>query len=242
LLQSPAVRVAVVIFPGSNRDHDALHAAGTVMGWDVVPVWHQSATLGSPDLVILPGGFSYGDYLRCGAIARFSPVMDAVKKHAEGGGLTLGICNGFQILVEAGLLPGALLRNAALQFRCRWGHLRCETSNSNFTQAIKKDEVLKVPVAHGEGNYFAPPEVITDLLRDDRIAFRYCNAQGELTPDSNPNGSLEHIAGILNEGRNVLGMMPHPEDAVEELLGSADGKKIFESLGAQTADTTAWWS
>jgi phosphoribosylformylglycinamidine synthase len=218
-----------------------LHAAGQIMGWDVVPVWHQSANLGSPDLVILPGGFSYGDYLRCGAIARFSPVMDALKKHAEGGGLTLGICNGFQILVEAGLLPGALLRNAALQFRCRWGHLRCETADSSFTRAMSAGEVIRVPVAHGEGNYFAPPEVLVELMRSDRIAFRYCDARGELTPDSNPNGSAEHIAGILNEGRNVLGMMPHPEDAVEELLGSADGKKIFDSLGLQTADTT-WWS
>lgn len=212
------------------------------MGWDVVPVWHQSASLGSPDLVILPGGFSYGDYLRCGAIARFSPVMDAVRKHADGGGLTLGICNGFQILVEAGLLPGALLRNASLQFRCRWGHLRCETASSDFTRAIAKGEVLRVPIAHGDGNYFAPPEVLARLYLDDRIAFRYCNARGELTEASNPNGSVDHIAGILNEGRNVLGMMPHPEDAVEALLGSADGRKIFDSIAMKAATAGDWWS
>jgi len=236
------VRAAVVIFPGSNRDHDAFNAAGKVAGWDVVPIWHQSASLGGPDLVILPGGFSYGDYLRCGAIARFSPVMEAVRKHAESGGLTLGICNGFQILVEAGLLPGALLRNASLQFVCRWAHLRCETADSPFTRGIGKGDVLKVPVAHGEGNYFAPPEVLAELYRSDRIAFRYCGSAGELDAASNPNGSVDHIAGILNEGRNVLGLMPHPEDAVEDLLGSADGKKIFESLGLKTAATSDWWS
>jgi phosphoribosylformylglycinamidine synthase len=219
-----------------------VHAAGKIMGWDVMPVWHQSGSLGSPDLVILPGGFSYGDYLRCGAIARFSPIMDAVRKHAIDGGLTLGICNGFQILIEAGLLPGALLRNASLQFRCRWGYLRCETADSDFTRAVSKGEVLKVPIAHGDGNYFAPPEVLAKLYLDDRIAFRYCDAHGELTPESNPNGSVDHIAGILNEGRNVLGMMPHPEDAVEELLGSADGKKIFDSIGMKTATASDWWS
>ncbi|MDQ3022819.1 MAG: phosphoribosylformylglycinamidine synthase subunit PurQ [bacterium] len=228
--------VAVVIFPGSNRDHDALHAAGGVMGWDAVPVWHQSASLGSPDLVILPGGFSYGDYLRCGAIARFSPVMDAVRKHADGGGLTLGICNGFQILLEAGMLPGALLRNAGLQFRCQWGHLRCETADSAFTRKIGVGDVLRVPVAHGEGNYFAPPEVVAQLQREDRVAFRYCGADGELNTAANPNGSVDNIAGILSEGRNVLGLMPHPENAVEELLGSTDGKRIFDSLAMAHAD------
>jgi phosphoribosylformylglycinamidine synthase subunit PurQ / glutaminase len=230
------MRVAVVVFPGSNREHDALHAAGSIMGWDTVPVWHQSASLGSPDLVILPGGFSYGDYLRCGAIARFSPVMDAVRKHAEGGGLTLGICNGFQILVEAGLLPGALLRNEHLQFRCRWGHLRCETSDSAFTRTMTKGQVLKVPVAHGDGNYFAPPDVLAQLEREDRIAFRYCDDCGEPTRESNPNGSVNNIAGILSSGRNVLGLMPHPEDAVEAFMGSADGKLIFDSLSAAYAD------
>jgi phosphoribosylformylglycinamidine synthase len=230
------VKVAVVIFPGSNRDHDALSAAGNVMGWDVVPVWHQSAILGSPDLVVLPGGFSYGDYLRCGAIARFSPVMDAVRKHADSGGLTLGICNGFQILVEAGLLPGALLRNKELQFRCQWGHLRCETVDSAFTRKLAAGDVLRIPSAHGEGNYFAPPELVAQLIRDDRVAFRYCDAQGNTTEAANHNGSVDNIAGILSEQRNVLGMMPHPEDAVEELLGSADGKRIFDSLALAHAD------
>jgi phosphoribosylformylglycinamidine synthase I len=230
------VKVAVVVFPGSNRDHDAIHAAGSVMGWDVVPIWHQSTNLGGPDLVILPGGFSYGDYLRCGAIARFSPVMEAVGKYAGGGGLTMGICNGFQILVEAGLLPGALLRNECLEFRCRWAHLRCETSDAPFTRSIKPGQILRVPVAHGDGNYFAPPELVEQLNREGRVAFRYCDAEGHTTDGSNPNGSVNAIAGVLSEGRNVMGMMPHPENAVEELLGSADGKLIFDSLAASYAD------
>ena len=230
------MKVAVVIFPGSNCDHDALHVAGKVMGWDVIPVWHESAELGGADLVILPGGFSYGDYLRCGAIARFSPVMDAVTAHAGKGGLTLGICNGFQVLIEAGLLPGALLNNNSLEFRCKYVHLKTQSTESPFTREMEIGDVIKVPIAHGEGNYFAPPDVVKKLNDERRVAFRYCDEQGRITPEANPNGSVENIAGILSEGRNVLGMMPHPERASEEVLGSADGKKIFDCLGAAYAD------
>jgi len=233
------MKVAVVIFPGSNCDHDALHVCSKVMGWDTVPVWHESTNLGGADLVILPGGFSYGDYLRCGAIARFSPVMDAVIRHAEGGGLTLGICNGFQVLVEAGLLPGALLRNASLEFRCVWTNLKVQTTDSPFTQRLEVGDVLRVPIAHGEGNYFAPPAVLRQLNEQRRVVFRYCDAEGRMAPESNPNGSVENIAGLLSEGRNVLGMMPHPERASEALLGSADGKRVFDSLAKSFTDV-AW--
>lgn len=230
------MKVAVVIFPGSNCDHDALHVAGKVMGWDVIPVWHESGSLGGADLVILPGGFSYGDYLRCGAIARFSPIMSAVIKHAETGGLTLGICNGFQVLLEAGLLPGALLRNTSLEFRCQWVHLRVETAESPFTSLMQVGDVLKVPVAHGDGNYFAPPDVLEKLNAESRVVFRYCDPAGQIAPEANPNGSLENIAGILSAQRNVLGMMPHPERASEAGLGSADGKRLFQSLGKVIAE------
>jgi len=207
-----------------------------VMGWDAIPVWHESTSLGGADLVILPGGFSYGDYLRCGAIARFSPVMDAVVKHASAGGLTIGICNGFQVLIEAGLLPGALLKNNVMEFRCIWTHLKVETTDSQFTQAAEKGDVLKIPIAHGEGNYFARPDVLKQLEDQDRIAFRYCTPEGEITEAANPNGSISNIAGILNEGRNVLGMMPHPERASEDVLGSSDGRAIFESLAKVTVE------
>jgi len=230
------MKVAVVIFPGSNCDHDALHVAGTVMGWDVIPVWHESAELGGADLVILPGGFSYGDYLRCGAIARFSPVMDAVTTHANKGGLTMGICNGFQVLIEAGLLPGALLNNNSLEFRCKFVHLKVQTTESPFTRELEIGDVMKVPIAHGEGNYFAPPDVVKQLNDERRIAFRYCDENGKILPEANPNGSVENIAGIVSDGRNVLGMMPHPERASEEVLGSADGKRVFECLSAAYAD------
>ncbi len=232
------MKVAVVIFPGSNCDHDALHVTGSVMGWDVVPVWHESGSLGGADLVLLPGGFSYGDYLRCGAIARFSPIMYAVIKHAESGGLTLGICNGFQVLIEAGLLPGALLRNSSLEFRCQWTQLKVQTNDSPFTQDLEVGDVLRVPIAHGDGNYFAPPETLKALNDQRRIAFRYCAADGKITPEANPNGSLENIAGILSEGRNVLGMMPHPERASEAALGSADGQRIFASLAKSMAEVS----
>lgn len=230
------MKVAVAIFPGSNCDHDALHAAGAVMGWDVVPVWHESGSLGGADLVILPGGFSYGDYLRCGAIARFSPIMNAVIKHAGSGGLTLGICNGFQVLIEAGLLPGALLRNSSLEFRCVWTQLKVQTTDSPFTQGLEVGDILRIPIAHGDGNYFAPPDVLQELNSQRRVAFRYCDAEGRISAEANPNGSIENIAGILSEGRNVLGMMPHPERASEEVLGSADGKRIFLSLAKSMAD------
>ena len=233
------MKVAVVIFPGSNCDHDALHVSGKVMGWDTVPVWHESTNLGGADLVILPGGFSYGDYLRCGAIARFSPVLDAVIRHAQAGGLTLGICNGFQVLIEAGLLPGALLRNQSLEFRCVWTRLKVQTTDSPFTQAMEVGDVLRVPIAHGEGNYFAPPEVLQQLNAQRRVVFRYVDEAGQISPAANPNGSVENIAGILSEGRNVLGMMPHPERASEALLGSADGKRVFDSLAKSFADV-AW--
>ncbi|MCH7472002.1 phosphoribosylformylglycinamidine synthase subunit PurQ [bacterium] len=230
------MKVAVVIFPGSNCDHDALYACEKVMGWDTVPVWHENSSLGGADLVILPGGFSYGDYLRCGAIARFSPIVDAVVKHANSGGLTLGICNGFQVLIEAGLLPGALLRNACTEFRCVWTQLKVQTNDSLFTSGFEVGDVLKIPIAHGDGNYFAPPDVLEKLNKERRVAFRYCSEAGQVTDESNPNGSVEGIAGVLSEGRNVLGMMPHPERASEALLGSADGRRIFESLGAAYAD------
>lgn len=230
------MKAAVLVFPGSNCDHDALHVAHDVMGWTAAPVWHESTQLGGADLVIVPGGFAYGDYLRCGAIARFSPVMEALRKHAEAGGLVAGFCNGFQILVEAELLPGALLRNKSLQYRCEWVHLRCETSDSPFTGKLSAGQVLSIPIGHGDGSYFAPLPLLEQLNREARIAFRYCGPGGELADEFNPNGSMEHIAGVLSEGRNVLGMMPHPERAAEEILGSADGKQVFDSLNAAYSD------
>jgi phosphoribosylformylglycinamidine synthase len=230
------MKVAVVIFPGSNCDHDALHVCESVMGWDVIPVWHEGNSLGGADLVILPGGLSYGDYLRCGAVARFSPIMEAVAKHAKGGGLTLGICNGFQVLIEAGLLPGALLVNRCVEFRCQWTHIKVQTADGPFMKELEVGDVLKIPIAHGEGNYFAPPDLLKRLNDERRVAFRYCDADGRIKPEANPNGSVENIAGVLGEGRNVLGMMPHPERASELVLGSQDGKSIFQSLGQAYAD------
>jgi phosphoribosylformylglycinamidine synthase len=193
-------------------------------------LWHDSEDLQGVDAVLVPGGFAYGDYLRTGAIARFSPVMQAVKRFADGGGLVLGICNGFQILAEAGLLPGALMRNAGLKFICKQVHLRTETADSPFTNLLNKGDVLQIPIAHMEGNYFCSPEELQRLQAEDRIAFRYATPAGEITPEANPNGSLYNIAGILNEKRNVLGLMPHPERSSEELLGSVDGWKIFASM------------
>ena len=211
----------VIVFPGSNRDHDAAYAVGRILGQKVDLIWHDSASLGSVDAVILPGGFAYGDYLRCGAIAKFSPVMMAVRKFAAGGGLVLGICNGFQILVEAGLLPGALIRNRGLRFICRNVQLRPGTTNSPFTCAASKEKTYRVPIAHGEGCYFADERTLDELEAEDRVTFRYVE---------NPNGSLRDIAGILNRERNVMGMMPHPEDAAEPLMGSCDGLVVFQSM------------
>jgi phosphoribosylformylglycinamidine synthase subunit PurQ / glutaminase len=215
------MKFGVIVFPGSNCDHDAFHAVSNTLGQPTEFIWHDSASLGDVDCVILPGGFSYGDYLRCGAIAKFSPVMQAVRNFARDGGLVMGICNGFQILVEAGLLPGALVRNRSLKFVCRDVHLRTETTNSPFTSSAHKGEILRLPVAHGEGCYVAEERTLDELEAEDRIAFRYLD---------NPNGSMRDIAGVLSEQRNVMGMMPHPERAGEDLMGSSDGLTILNSV------------
>jgi phosphoribosylformylglycinamidine synthase subunit PurQ / glutaminase len=224
------MKFGVLVFPGSNCDHDTYHVIAEIAHQQVQFLWHDSEDLGGVDAVLVPGGFAYGDYLRTGAIAHFSPVMQSVKKFAAGGGLVLGICNGFQILTEAGLLPGALMRNAGLKYICRQVHLRVETSDSPFTNQLKKGEVLQVPIGHMEGNYFCTPDELARLESEDRIAFRYATPAGEVTAEANPNGSLSNIAGILSEQRNVLGMMPHPDRSSEALLGSADGWKIFASM------------
>jgi phosphoribosylformylglycinamidine synthase len=224
------MKFGVVVFPGSNCDHDAFYAIGNVLHKPVEFIWHQSQDLANCDAIILPGGFAYGDYLRTGAIARFSPVMQAVKRFADQGGLVLGICNGFQILTESGLLPGALMRNAGLKYICKQVHLRVETTDSPFTNQLKQGETLQIPIGHMEGNYFCTPEDLHRLEAEDRIAFRYATPKGEITGEANPNGSLSNIAGILNEKRNVLGMMPHPDRSSEKLLGSSDGWKIFASM------------
>jgi len=224
------MRFGVLVFPGSNCDHDTYHVVAEIARQPVTFLWHDSENLQGVDAILVPGGFAYGDYLRTGAIARFSPVMQAVKKFAAGGGLVLGICNGFQILAEAGLLPGALMRNAGLKYICRQVYLRAETTDSPFTNQLRKGEVLQIPIGHMEGNYFCTSEDLKRLEAEDRIAFRYATPAGEITAGANPNGSLANIAGILNEGRNVLGMMPHPDRSSEKLLGSADGWKIFASM------------
>ncbi len=215
------MKVGVIVFPGSNCDHDAWYAINENLHGRAEFIWHQSSNLHDVDAVLLPGGFSYGDYLRCGAIARFSPVMNAVKKFAADGGLVLGVCNGFQILVEAGLLPGALLRNQDLKFICRELNLRTETTNSPFTSKLEKSQTLRLPIAHGEGRYFADERTLDELEAEDRVTFRYLD---------NPNGSTRAIAGILNRERNVMGMMPHPERACDPLMGSTSGLGILESM------------
>lgn len=224
------VRFGIVVFPGSNCDHDAYHVCRKILGQDAVFLWHKNADLQDVDVVILPGGFSYGDYLRSGAIARFSPVMREVTRFAEAGGLVLGICNGFQILVEAGLLPGVLLRNASLRFACRDVRVRVENALTPFTSQCAQGGVLSIPIAHGEGNYFADDATIARLEANGQVVFRYCDAEGAVTPDSNPNGSRGNIAGIINERGNVLGMMPHPERAADPLLGNVDGQQVFRSI------------
>ncbi len=224
------MKFGVVVFPGSNCDHDAYHAIGTVLGQPVEFIWHQSEQLENFDAVILPGGFAYGDYLRTGAIARFSPVMRAVAQFANRGGLVLGICNGFQILLEAGLLPGAMLRNSGLRFICRQVHIRVENVRTPFTSAARPGQVLKMPIAHSEGNYFCDAATLAELERAGQIVFRYSTAEGREEAAANPNGSLANIAGISNREGNVVGLMPHPERAVEAALGSADGLVIFRSM------------
>lgn len=222
------LRLGVIVFPGSNCDHDAYHVARHVFGWDTRFIWHKDRDLGGVDIVVVPGGFSYGDYLRAGAIARFSPIMEEVVEFARRGGLVLGICNGFQVLCECGLLPGVLLRNASLRFACRWVHLRAENVSTPFTCALAAGQVVRIPVAHGEGNYFADADTLARLEDGGQVVLRYCNPDG--TAGGNPNGSMHDIAGIVNEGGNVLGMMPHPERCAESALGSSDGALVFRSL------------
>jgi phosphoribosylformylglycinamidine synthase subunit PurQ / glutaminase len=224
------MKFGVIIFPGSNCDHDAFWTIEQVIRQPVSFLWHESHDLQDCDAIVVPGGFSYGDYLRTGAIAKFSPVMESVRKFADAGGLVLGICNGFQILCESGLLPGALMRNAGLKYVCKPVQVRVESTETPFTNANQKGDVLCIPIGHMEGNYFCDEATLAELRRNDRIVFRYSNAAGEITADTNPNGSLENIAGICSAGRNVLGMMPHPERAGEAALGCTDGLKIFESM------------
>jgi phosphoribosylformylglycinamidine synthase I len=224
------MKFGIVLLPGSNCDHDAFHVTSNVLGAEVEMLWHKDRDLKGVDCVIVPGGFSYGDYLRAGALAKFAPVMEAVKTHADAGGLVIGICNGFQILTEAGLLPGALMRNEHLRFICRDVHLRTESTATPFTSSLTEGEVLRLPIAHGEGNFYADDRTLDELEENGQVVFRYCDAEGRVTAESNPNGAARNIAGICNRGRNVLGMMPHPERCSEELLGNADGLKIFRSL------------
>lgn len=229
------MKFGIIVFPGSNCDHDAYHVISKQVGQPVDFIWHKDTDLRSYDAVIIPGGFSYGDYLRAGALARFSPVMESVKKFAASGRLVLGICNGFQILCEAGLLPGALIRNRDLHFICEHVHVRVETTDTPFTNEMSRGSVLRLPIAHAEGNYVCDDATLMELQQEDRIVFRYCDAQGNVTETANPNGSRDNIAGICNGSRNVLGLMPHPERACEDLLGSTDGREVFSSLAATLA-------
>jgi len=224
------LRFGVIIFPGTWSDKDCFHVLDDVFVQPVDYVWHKETDLSSYDCLIIPGGFSYGDYLRAGAIARFSPVMRSLENFAMKGGLVYGICNGFQILCEAGLLPGVLTRNSHLQFRCEWVTLRVESNDSPFTQSAETGQLLRVPISHGEGNYFAEQKTLDELETNGRVLFRYSNDSGEIVPGANPNGSINNIAGITNEAGNVLGMMPHPERCCEEIVGGVDGKVIFNSI------------
>ena len=224
------MKFGVVVFPGSNCDHDAYHAAHDILGQDAEYLWHKDPSLKGVDVVILPGGFAHGDYLRTGAIARFSPIMPAIRDFARAGGPVLGICNGFQVLLEAGLLPGAMLRNRDLKFHCEHVYVRVEQTDTPFTQSAARGQRLRIPIAHGEGNYYAEPEVVRELEASRRVIFRYCDARGEVTEAGNPNGSVNNIAGICSEARNIVGLMPHPERACEAALGSGDGLILFESV------------
>jgi phosphoribosylformylglycinamidine synthase I len=229
------MKFGVVVLPGSNCDHDAVHVAGDVLGAEVGVLWHKETDLHGADCVIIPGGFAYGDYLRAGALAKFAPVMEPIRRHAADGGIVFGICNGFQVLTEAGLLAGALMRNEHLRFVSRDVFLRVEETDTPFTCELERGAVLRVPIAHGEGNYFADDATLDDLQRNRQVIFRYCDAEGRVTRESNPNGSARNIAGICNAGRNVLGMMPHPERCAEALLGSTDGFGVFRSIAASMA-------
>jgi phosphoribosylformylglycinamidine synthase subunit PurQ / glutaminase len=229
------MKFGIVVLPGSNCDHDALHVTREVLGADAEVLWHKDTDLKGADCVIVPGGFSYGDYLRAGALAKFAPIMEPIRRHAEAGGLVLGICNGFQVLTEAGLLPGALMRNQHLRFLSRDVHIRTEETDTPFTNQLQVGEVFRVPIAHGEGNYFADDATLDELEANRQVIFRYSDENGRLTPESNPNGSARHIAGICNRGRNVLGMMPHPERCSENILGNAAGLAVFRSIAASFA-------
>jgi phosphoribosylformylglycinamidine synthase len=224
------MKFGVVVFPGSNCDRDVAYVTQDLLGQPTRLIWHQETEISDIDVIILPGGFSYGDYLRCGAIAQFSPIMKAVQDHAQQGKFVLGICNGFQILTEVGLLPGALIRNRDLHFICDRALVRVENTHLSWTQNYPEKAIITLPIAHGEGRYFAEADTLTQLENNGQILFRYCNAQGDITNDSNPNGSLKNIAGITNESGNVLGMMPHPERASDEVLGETDGLALFQSL------------
>ena len=236
------MRLGIVVFPGTWSDRDCHWVLSGVLGAEADYVWHRETDLSAYGCIVIPGGFSYGDYLRAGAIARLSPVMDSVARFAQRGGLVLGICNGFQVLCEAGLLPGALMRNDHLQFRCQWVDLRVETAASPFTAAMDPGQVIRMPISHGEGNYHADPATLDELEAAGRVAFRYCEPDGAVTAAANPNGSVRNIAGILGEGGNVLGMMPHPEKACEEILGASGGLPIFESILGSLAGAGAGWN
>ena len=224
------MRFGITVFPGTWSDKDCHQALGRVLGQEVSYIWHKDETLPPLDCIIVPGGFSYGDYLRAGAIARFSPIMPAIENFAKAGGLVFGICNGFQILCETGLLPGALLRNSHLEYRCEWVSLRVENNHTPFTRSCSAGQVLSIPISHGEGRYYTDPETQSELERNNQIIFRYCSPEGDTSPETNPNGSLDNIAGVTNLAGNVLGMMPHPERACESLLGSDDGAALFKSI------------
>ncbi len=226
------MRLGVVVFPGSNCDRDCVHVLRHVLGRDVVELWHGDPAIEGVDAVVLPGGFAYGDYLRAGAVAATSPIMPAVRAFAASGGPVLGICNGFQVLLEAGMLPGAMLRNHVLKFQCKPVHIRVESTRTPFTHGLREGQVLRMPIAHGEGNYFAPDPLLATIQESEQVAFRYCDAHGRVVSEANPNGSLNNIAGVCSPQGNVLGLMPHPERASEEVLGSTDGRMLFESLVA----------
>ncbi len=224
------MKTSIILFPGTNREKDMAAAFETVTGTAPDIIWHKDTELGNPDLIVLPGGFSYGDYLRCGAMAAHSPIMKEVIRKAQTGTRLLGVCNGFQMLVETQLVPGALMRNNSLKFICKQVHLRCENADTAFSQKIGNGTVMEVPIAHGEGNYFANDDVIKELEDENRVAFRYCDKDGEITQDSNPNGSIGNIAGIYNKGKTILGMMPHPENATQDWHANKTGLPLFESI------------